>query len=122
MLKIAYYYSSQTGKAPVRESIRRIKKTSTRYKLNSNIYYVAGRNGKAGNFVTKTIRGFKFSEIRVKISKDLYRILYFIWQDDYLVLLHMFVKKEGDKTPQNEFKKAKLYYDDFMENNNIYLE
>jgi len=121
MLEIIYYVNPETGEIPVRKYIENIKKTSTQAKVKVNIFYVAEKNGLAGNFVTKNIRGYNFSEIRIKISKDLYRIIYCIWKSDYLVLLHIFSKKEGSATPQREFEIANENYQNFKNNQDLYF-
>ncbi len=121
MLKIIYYVDSANGKSSIRESVNNIKKNSTRAKIRASILYAAENDGKAASIITKNIRGHHFSEIRVKFSRDLYRILYFIWQDDKMVLLHMFVKKENQKTPEKELREAERRYNDFIKNTNLYL-
>jgi len=120
MLKIIYYLDLKTGKSPVKEKISEIKKKSIQTKIVSFIDFVAISNGHANSIITKNIRGYHFSEIRIKFSKNLYRILYFIWQDNKMVLLHMFIKKEGEKTPEKELIKAEKNYIDFMNNYKIH--
>jgi len=121
MLKIIYYVDSASGKSPIREDINNIKKDSVRAKVRASIMYVAENDGKAASIITKNIRGYHFSEVKVKFSKDLYRILYFVWQNDKMVLLHMFVKKENQKTPEKELAEAERKYNDFIKNANLYL-
>lgn len=122
MLEVLYYVDSKTGCSPVRDYIENIKKESVKAKIKINIDYVSEKNGKAGNFVTKNIRGYNFSEIRIKISRNLYRIVYCVWKNDYLVILHIFYKKEGQATPDREFETAQNNYEDFINNSEIYLK
>ena len=119
MLNIVYYVNSETGGSQIRESLLAIKKDSVKAKVNAIIVHVAEYNGKSSAIVTKNIRGYHFSEIRIKVSKNLYRILYFIWKDQSLVLLHLFIKKEGQKTPNKELLIAEEKYNDFINNKNI---
>ena len=84
MLNIIYYVNSQNKDSP-------IKKDSIKAKIKALIIHVAQNNGQTSYMVAKNIRGYHFSEIRIKFSKNLYRILYFIWQDDNLILLHIFL-------------------------------
>ena len=121
MLEIIYYVNLKTEETPVREYIKNIPKASTQAKIRANIIYVAEKDGLAGNFVTKNIRGYDFSEIRIKISKDLYRIIYCIWKSDYLILLHIFSKKEGSATPKKEFDIANENYQNFKDNQDLYF-
>ena len=52
-------------------------------------------------------------ELRIKLSGDQIRILYFFVFKDFIVLTHAF-RKNSDKVPKSEIKKAKLYRDDFL--------
>ena len=121
MLEIIYYVNSASGKSPIREDINNIKKDSIRAKVRIFILYAAENDGKATSIITKNIRGCHFSEIRVKFSKNLYRILYFIWQNNKMVLLHIFIKKENQKTPEKELREAEKRYNNFIKNTNLYL-
>jgi phage-related protein len=53
-------------------------------------------------------------ELRIKLSGDQIRILYFFIFQKYIVLTHGFVKNT-DKVPKREIEKAKKYRDDFKE-------
>ncbi|HBI97151.1 MAG: hypothetical protein US83_C0007G0049 [Candidatus Falkowbacteria bacterium GW2011_GWC2_38_22] len=121
MLKIIYYVESGTNNIPVKTYLDAIKKDSDKAKVMANIFYVSEKDGKAGNFISKNMRGYDFSEIRVKISKNLHRIIYCIWQDDYLVLLHAFSKKEGEETPKKELVIAQEKYLDFKNNFTLHI-
>jgi len=120
MLKIIYYTDSQTGTSPIKEDIKSIKKGSIKAKIKATIIHVAQKDGITSYLVIKNIRGYHFSEIRIKFSRDLYRILYFIWQGEKIILLHMFVKREGCKTPIKELNKAEIRYNDFINNTQLY--
>lgn len=51
-------------------------------------------------------------ELRSKFSSNIYRIFYFIWRDNKLVLLHGFTKKT-QKTPPREIQTAKIRLADY---------
>ena len=51
-------------------------------------------------------------ELRSKFSSNIYRIFYFIWRDNKLVLLHGFTKKT-QKTPPREIQTAKTRLADY---------
>jgi len=53
-------------------------------------------------------------ELRIKLSGDQIRILYFFFFKDYIVLTHSFTKKTG-KVPKAEIKKAKKLRKDFLQ-------
>lgn len=52
-------------------------------------------------------------ELRSKFSSNIYRIFYFIWDGNKLVLLHGFTKKT-QKTPPGEIAIAKKRYEDYV--------
>lgn len=120
MLNIIYYVNSETGESQIRDSFLNIKKYSVKAKINSIIIHVAEKNGNTSAIITKNIRGHHFSEIRVKVSRDLYRILYCVWKNEKLLLLHLFIKKEGERTPNKELSVAEEKYNDFINNLEIY--
>ncbi|MDP2157821.1 MAG: type II toxin-antitoxin system RelE/ParE family toxin [Nitrospirota bacterium] len=52
-------------------------------------------------------------ELRVKLSGDQVRILYFFCYKDYIILTHTF-RKQTNAVPQGEIKKAQTYRTDFL--------
>lgn len=52
-------------------------------------------------------------ELRSKFSSNCYRIFYFIWRDNKLILLHGFSKKT-QKTPKREIDVAKKRMNDYQ--------
>lgn len=52
-------------------------------------------------------------ELRSKFSSNCYRIFYFIWRDNKLILLHGFAKKT-QKTPKRELETAKKRMNDYL--------
>lgn len=121
MLIIVYYLNSTTGKSPVKDGIKKLDKP-IKSKISAFIMYVAENQGKAKSIISKNIRGHHFSEVRIKVSKNLYRVLYCIWQDEYMVMLHIFNKKEGEKTPQKELDIGESRYIDFKNNPTFYIK
>ena len=57
-------------------------------------------------------------ELRVKLSGDETRTLYFFCFETYIILTHTFIKRT-DKVPESEIKKAKKYKEDFLNRYNI---
>jgi phage-related protein len=56
----------------------------------------------------------KLYEIRVRVDRNAYRIIYFLHTGQQFVLLHGFQKKT-QKTPPRELKLAKKYLEEFLE-------
>ena len=52
-------------------------------------------------------------ELRVKLSGDETRTLYFFCFEEYIILTHCFLKKT-DRIPKTEIKRALKYKDDFL--------
>ena len=52
-------------------------------------------------------------ELRLKLTGDQIRILYFFCYKDFIVLTHVF-KKRTDEVPAAEIKKAQKCRDDFL--------
>jgi phage-related protein len=53
-------------------------------------------------------------ELRIKLSGEQIRILYFFVYKDFIVLTHCF-RKSSDKVPKAEIDKAKKYKKDFID-------
>ena len=51
--------------------------------------------------------------LRVKQGVDIFRVFFFTWVDQKLILLHGFSKKT-QKTPPREIERARRYRDDFL--------
>ena len=56
-------------------------------------------------------------ELRIKLSGDQVRIIYFFCFRDIIVLTHAFIK-HSDKVPSSELVKAKRFREDFLKRNN----
>jgi len=121
MLNIIYYVRSIDEVSPIKEDLEKIQKESIKAKIKAAIVHVAEHNGQTSYALSKNIRGFHFSEVRIKFSKNLYRVLYFIWRNDKMVLLHLFIKQEGEKTPTKELLEAENRYQNFIKHINLYL-
>ena len=52
-------------------------------------------------------------ELRIKLSGEQIRIIYFFCFRDFIILTHAF-RKNTDKVPKTEIEKAKKYRDDFI--------
>ena len=53
-------------------------------------------------------------ELRVKLSGNQIRVLYFFCYKNFIVLTHAFVKNT-DEVPKSEIKKAKKFREDFLQ-------
>ena len=52
-------------------------------------------------------------ELRIKVTGDQVRALYFFCYRDYIIVTHTFIKRTN-KVPKKELKKAKKYREDFL--------
>jgi phage-related protein len=60
--------------------------------------------------------GNKLYEIRIRVDRNNFRVIYFAYTDRRFILLHGFQKKT-QKTPTKELETAQKYMDDFLERN-----
>jgi phage-related protein len=54
-----------------------------------------------------------FTNLRIKLSGDQVRVLYFFCYKDFIILTHAF-NKTTDKVPKSEIKKTKKFREDFL--------
>jgi len=110
------YYKTKDGESIVEEFINS-RDVKNRLKLSSTIDYLeeVGINlhRSLGDYLKDGIH-----ELRVKLSGDETRTLYFFCFETYIVLTHTFIKRT-DKVPEKEINKAKEYRKDFFSRYNI---
>ena len=105
-MKIIYYYNSNLRISPVKQFlfIYNLKSKDTEKQKNHKIkilafvdqaiQFIAKNKAKPAPPIAKTIRGYKFHEIRVKDGSKLIRIFYFCYYQESLVLLNVFEKPD----------------------------
>lgn len=108
---------SKAGKEPVLDAI-----LSTEPKMQAKIYReinLLEEFGKELHFPhTRKIAGEKYDglwELRVQQASNIFRIFYFVYVEDSVILLHGFVKK-SNKTPEKELEIALSRMKEFTEN------
>lgn len=136
-MKIIYYFNEEESISPVKEFLLKydIKKNDSKRTVDHKIKvlafidqvinFIAENKGKPIPPIAKTIKGYKFHELRVKDGSNLIRILYFVYIQEKLVLLNGFekpdnyshgLKKKIDKEIEKSIKLANQYYKDFITN------
>lgn len=105
------YYETETGECPVQKFIDS-RKEENQAKIFSMLSLLEEKGPTLprpyADLLTDGIH-----EIRVKLSGDQIRILYFFCYKNYIVLTHSFTKST-DKVPKPEIKKALKYKADFL--------
>ena len=105
------YYETQEGRCPVEEFIRS-QKTRQRAKILNWIELLENSGPQLprpyADLLTDGIH-----ELRIKVSGDQLRILYFFCYGDFIVLTHSFVK-HTDRVRPAEIIRAQRYRDDFI--------
>lgn len=100
-------------------------------KLNAVIENAANNGGIVGGTFSSPIRGYSFSELRIKDGDELVRVLYFPYQKRDLVLLNAYDKPERYEKGMKKrvvadiearHIEAKKYHEDFIENPNQHEE
>lgn len=84
--------------------------------IYSSIKHLTDNNGVLDGFNFKPLKGYPFKEIRVKVSKSLFRVIVHIVVNDKIIVLHVFQKQEGMKPKEHrklvakEFEEAQRRY------------
>ncbi len=105
------YYESESGECPVKEFIGE-KTVNNQQKIASIISYLQEQGVNLPRPYADYLRDGIY-ELRVKLSGDETRTLYFFCFENYIILTHTFSKK-SDKVPVSEIKKALKYKEDFL--------
>jgi len=106
------FYEDLRGRCPAREFLASLP-TKDRAKVAAWIDLLEEKGPRLGRpYVAKLEAGIY--ELRVRVSTLRYRILYFFWTGQRIVLTHGFVKKRGP-VPASEIERAKRYRQDWLE-------
>jgi len=107
------YYTSDSGKCPVKEFIDSLSPESkAKYIFIADLLTEYGLNVREP--YVKPITGTrKLFEIRIKDKQNIHRIFYFAFTGRTLVLLHGFTKKTN-KTPSREIAIAEKRMNDYV--------
>ena len=119
-----FYTENENDKiSPVVDDIRQLP-VNARIEIFSHIKHLADNNGALDGFNFKVLTGYPFKQIRVRVSKDLFRVLVHIVVNDKIIILHIFSKREGMKPKEHkklvakEYKEAQRRYDKLIKSNN----
>jgi phage-related protein len=105
------FYTTPRGDSPVRDFLDGLD-IKARLKAGSFIDLLAREGHRLLRPYTDTIRG-KLRELRIPYRTNQYRVLYFFFLKDYIVLLHGFTKKTQE-VPGREIGQAERYMQDFI--------
>lgn len=114
---VKFYKNSHNGQEPVLAYIERLD-IKNKAKVFKYIAFLKDNRGYLDEPFSKHITG-KIRELRVDFSRSRHRIFYFVTIGRRIILLHSFLKKT-DRTPPQEIKKALIYYNDAINNLNLY--
>jgi len=112
-----YFFKNFDNKSPVLDFIDRLNKKE-QAKITKYIEFLRQHCGILDEPYSKHIKG-KIRELRVDFSSNKYRIFYFTFVEQNIILLHAFSKKT-DKTPLSEIKIAEENYNCVLNNPKIY--
>lgn len=104
------FYETESGKTPVANFIDSLDRKSSA-KVLRDLDLLAEYAPDLHEPYTKHIEGAIW-ELWSKLASNIYRIFYFIWQGNRIVLLHGFTKKT-QRTPPSELNTAKRYLADY---------
>ena len=109
------YYSSEEGVYPVEEFINN-KNINNQLKFATLIDYLEKKGVNLPRPYADYLRDGIY-ELRIKLSGEETRTLYFFCYEFYIVLTHSFIKT-SKKIPDKEINKALKYKDDFLKRYN----
>lgn len=105
------FYESGNGKCPVRDFLESISKRE-RAKVVSWVQALEEHGINLHRPFADLLEN-GIHELRIKLTGDQYRILYFFCYRDYIVLTHEFIKV-SEKVPKKEINKAEKMRKDFL--------
>lgn len=114
---VKFYKNSLNGQEPVLDYIEKLDEKD-KAKVLKYIAFLRDNRGYLDEPFSKRITG-KIRELRVDFSRRRHRIFYFVTIGRRIILLHSCLKKT-DRTPPGEIKKALTYYNDAINNLNLY--
>jgi len=106
-----YYYTESKGGCPVKEFIDSLP-SREQARILARIGFLEEK-GIALHRPYADLLEDGIHELRAKVSKLRYRVLYFFWERKKIVLTHGFTKVTR-RTPKSEIKRAKAYRDDWI--------
>jgi len=109
--KIVYYESAE-GTCPVEKFIDS-RKINNRAKIFSLLSLLEEKGPNLPRPYADLLKE-GIHELRVKLSGDQIRFLYFFCYKNFIILTHAF-KKKSKKVPEKEIKKAIMLRDDFLQ-------
>lgn len=105
------FYTTARGESPVIDFLSTLN-AKARTKAGAFIELLAREGHSLRRPYTDVLRG-KIRELRIPYGTNQYRILYFFFHGDSIVLLHGFTKKT-QKVPARELERAERYMQDFI--------
>lgn len=106
------FYTTQRGDSPIRKFLSSCDKKS-RAKIGAFIQLLSEEGPNLRRPFADIVRG-KIRELRIRFAQKQYRVLYFFFLKDKIVLAHAFLKKTA-KTPAPELLQAERNMRDFIE-------
>lgn len=106
------YYEDPKGQCPVFDFIQK-RKVNDRQKLMNWIEQLE-ENGPQLPRPYADLLDNGIHELRVKLSGDQVRVLYFFCYKDYIILTHSFIKRQS-QVPKKEIQKAHNMREEFLE-------
>lgn len=110
------FYKDRNGKSQVEDFIQS-RKLNNQAKILNMIEYLEDLGVNLPRPYADYLRDGIY-ELRVKLSGEQTRTLYFFCFESYIVLTHIFIKRE-QKTPDVEIEKSKKIREDFLTRFNV---
>jgi len=115
--KVKYYRDFGSGKSQVYQFIMALP-IKDRAKVMKYIEVLRQSGGVLDEPLSRHIIG-KIRELRVDFGRNRYRVFYFTFVNQNIILLHAFIKRT-QTTPMQEINKAETAYNNVLSNKEIY--
>ncbi len=107
----AIYYFTGSGQKPVKKFLEKELNRDEEAEVRAAITDLEIQGHKARRPLSDHVKG-KIREIRARLKKNRYRVLYYFCYKKYIVLLHG-IKKKTSEIPKKDIKAAETRMKDF---------
>ncbi|MBF0550408.1 MAG: type II toxin-antitoxin system RelE/ParE family toxin [Deltaproteobacteria bacterium] len=99
-----FFFQDQSGSPP--KSFLNSLPHHIRARFYRYLNHLIQNNGRSEGAAFKKLHDYPLEEIRIKSSKNLYRLIIHVKPGNMVIVLHGFIKREGEGTPQKELEIA----------------
>ena len=106
------YYTDSEGRCPIEEFIDTLPSATEKGRVMAMLHLLEEEGIRLHRPYTDLLED-GIHELRTKVSSLRYRVLYFFWQRDRIVISHG-ITKTTKRVPHREIQRAKVYRDNWL--------